>query len=204
MDDLGDWIDVVKKKMTSRKRAEESSTESRGPGATAASSANWGPGQVVDPSLAGSGAAAAAGGSSSGALAPASLSTWTWRAEHELPRWGQGSADPDLASVGQPATLTYPTLVDPTLACKTCGKKDHVRMLRHHPGGCGACEWTHGLDIDWRWTCCGKHQSFANKRKCAPNGAHETGCVFAPLCIKCFVCPCVRLIQARKEQEEDM
>ena len=53
-------------------------------------------------------------------------------------------------------------------------------------------------------TCCGRHESFSHGRRCAPAGSHATGCVEAPLCTACFVCPCVRLIAARKAQEEDM
>jgi hypothetical protein len=130
--------------------------------------------------------------------------SWTWVENHELPRWGQNSAD--LASVGLPGKLRYPTLVTPKLSCKKCGGRADVRLLRHHPGGCGAFEWTYGIDIDWRWTCCGKHESFQNvrgKRKCEPNGQHDTGCVEAPLCTACFTCPCVALIARCKQQEDD-
>ena len=139
---------------------------------------------------------------------------WTWKENHELPRWGQKSTD--LASIGQPAKLIYPTLVTKDLACKKCGKRDKVQLVQHHAGGCGAFEWTHGIDIDWRWTCCGKHESFANITqmkghmhqgnlyKCSPVGNHTTGCVTAPLCTACFVCPCASLIAARNRQMDEM
>ena len=113
--------------------------------------------------------------------------------------------DKDLAAVGLADELIYPTLVTPELVCKTCGRRDRVQMVRHHPGGCGAFAWTHGIDIDWRWTCCGKHESFSHEQLCRPTGSHpKTGCVEAPLCTACFVCPCKRLIKARKEQMDDM
>ena len=95
-------------------------------------------------------------------------------------------------------------LVTRDLACINCKKKDHVRLLRHHAGGCGAFEWTHGIDIDWRWTCCGKHENLGHGRVCSPAGSHQKGCVEAPLCTACFVCPCVQLVAARKAQEEEM
>ena len=108
-----------------------------------------------------------------------------------LPRWGRASED--LAAIGLPGTLEYPTLVTSDFACTSCGSAEHVSLVRHHPGGCGAFEWTHGIDIDWRWTCCGKHESFCSEIACRPSGSHpRTGCVEAPLCTACFACPCVR------------
>ena len=127
---------------------------------------------------------------------------WSWIEAHKLPQWGQDSDD--LAAIGQPATLCYPVLVTPALNCRVCGKREHVKMLRHHPGGCGAFEWTHGIDIDWRWTCCGKHENFAEVKSCSPIGHHKTGCVTAPYCMECFVCPCFSLIASRKRQVDDM
>lgn len=127
---------------------------------------------------------------------------WSWIEAHKLPQWGQDSDD--LAAIGQPATLCYPVLVTPALNCRVCGMREHVKMLRHHPGGCGAFEWTHGIDIDWRWTCCGKHENFAEVKSCSPTGHHKTGCVTAPYCMECFVCPCFSLIASRKRQVDDM
>lgn len=107
--------------------------------------------------------------------------------------------------MGLPETLTFPTLVTADLQCKKCGKRDAVQIVKHHPGGCGAFEWTHGLDIDWRWTCCGKHENFSHGQACKPGGSHpKTGCVEAPLCVKCFVCPCARLVAARQQQEGEL
>ena len=63
---------------------------------------------------------------------------WTYVKAHNLKRWGQGSDD--LAAIGLPAILSYATLVTPTLECKSCGKREHVQMAKHHPGGCGAFE----------------------------------------------------------------
>ena len=130
--------------------------------------------------------------------------SWRWRRQHELPRWGRHSTD--LASIGLGETLVFATLVTAGLECKACGLREHVTMVRHHPGGCGAFEWScHGIDIDWRWTCCGKHESFTHERLCQPTGSHpKTGCVEAPICVKCFVCPCAQLIASRKEQLDDM
>ena len=133
---------------------------------------------------------------------PGAILGWSWFEAHKLPRWGQGSDD--LAAIGQPETLCYPVLVTPASSCCVCGKREHVKMLRHHPGGCGAFEWTHGIDIDWRWTCCGKHENFAEVKSCSPTGHHKTGCVTAPYCMECFVCPCFSLIASRKRQVDEM
>lgn len=135
-----------------------------------------------------------------------SIGSWPWREQHELPCWGQNSGpDRDLASIGLDAVLTFPTLVTPELRCKTCGKREDLQMVRHHPGGCGAFEWTHGIDIDWRWTCCGKHESFCHERRCSPPGSHpKTGCIEAPICVKCFKCPCVDCIARRLMQLADL
>ena len=132
---------------------------------------------------------------------PKLLSEWNWKKNHQLPKWGQRSADRDLASFNQ--VLSYPTLVTSSLKCTKCGQRDHVKLLKHHPGKCGACEWTYGIDIDWLWQCCGKHEQLANAgpHKCNPYGQHlETGCVTAPLCTKCFKCPCVASICKRNNQ----
>lgn len=151
--------------------------------------------------------ASVAGTTTSGGDHVASSATmdWTWVAQHELPRWGEHSDD--LAAIGQPERLTYPTLVTPELACTQCDSRLHVQLLRHHPGDCGAFEWTHGIDIDWRWTCCGEHEDFANidtEYKCSPRGAHSSGCVVAPLCTACFRCPCAVQVSRRRMQEQDM
>ena len=145
--------------------------------------------------------AASADGSSSSNTMP-SINSWDWREQHELPCWGQLSGpNRDVASIGLPAMLTFPTLVTPELTCKTCGSRENVQMVRHHPGGCTAIESTHGVDIDWRWLCCGKHESFHHERRCSPPGSHPgTGCVEAPLCIQCFKCPCVDIIARRHWQ----
>ena len=133
------------------------------------------------------------------------IESWQWREHHELPRWGQNSADTDLASIGLSETLTFPTLVTAELKCKVCGRRDNVCMVKHHPGDCHAFEWTHGIDIDWGWTYCGKHEDFRREELCRPNGSHpETGCVEAPICIKCFKCPCASCIAARKRQFDEM
>ena len=171
-------------------------------GATSAVTANWGPGQVVDPGL----SSTAAGDASTSKVivtSDDSLANWVWRAQHELPRWG-GQSD-DLAAVGLPDKLVFSTFVTAELKCKQCGSRDSVQMLKHHPGGCGAFEWTHGIDIDWRWTCCGKHENFCHEKACTPTGSHpKTGCVQAPLCVACFVCPCAQLIATRKRDLIDM
>ena len=175
------------------------SHETVGQPASSSTSQFWGPGQIVDPNLSGEGGGSSGGGSA--ASAPKILG-WTYAPKHVLPRWGRGGDD--LAAVGLAEALEFDVLVTSSGACVRCGSTRHVRVQRHHPGGCGAFEWTHGLDIDWRWTCCGRHESFSHGRRCAPAGSHATGCVEAPLCTACFVCPCVRLIAARKAQEEDM
>ena len=93
-----------------------------------------------------------------------------------------------------------------SLNCRQCGSRDAVRWVRHHPGGCGAFETgASGLAIDWRWTCCGKHESLSHEKACSPPGSHpKTGCVEAPLCVACFVCPCAALIAERKQDLIDM
>lgn len=134
-----------------------------------------------------------------------SIESWNWREQHELPCWGQSSGpERDLASIGLDAVLTFPTLVTPELTCRTCGKRDKVQMVRHHPGGCSAFESVHGVDIDWRWLCCGEHESFHHGRPCSPSGSHPTtGCVVAPICIQCFKCPCLDCIARFKWQQGD-
>lgn len=137
---------------------------------------------------------------------PLTLATWQYVPEHVLPRWGQGDPDRDLASLSLPAEgLRYPVLVDRLLRCKVCRRREHVQFLRHHPGACGAFATSaNGIDCDWRWTCCGRHESLSHGRACQPSGGHAaTGCVEAPLCVACHRCPCVALIARREEQMEE-
>ena len=168
--------------------------------AASQSTENWGPARVVDPVLSST--------RDHGEIAPEvdadapTILGWQYKPRHLLPRWGRHSDD--LAAVALAETLEFAVLVRSDGACVSCGKTKDVTLVRHHPGGCGAYEWTHGIDIDWRWKCCGKHEKFGHGRRCAPVGSHETGCVEAPLCSKCFRCPCVQMIKRRKQQEHDM
>ncbi len=164
----------------------------------AATSSGWGPGRLVDPQP-----SARLVTCKEAADVPATFEGWEYRAEHVLPPWGKNSDD--LAAVHQPDDgLRFAVRVRPDFSCTSCGSRDHVRLIRYHPGSCGAFEWTHGIDIDWRWVCCGKHESLCHERACQPNGYHKTGCVEAPLCSACFTCPCVALIASRKQQLEDL
>ena len=83
------------------------------------------------------------------------------------------------------------------------GRAAALRVLRMHPGKASAFEWAHGLDVDWRWDCCGVHEAVGTAAACNPPGSHATGCVVMPTCTRCFECSCVRCRRKRREQEED-
>ena len=170
--------------------------EQSGAAASAATTELWGPGQVVDPTLV---ATQRASGLHDLELSSKPLPLARQYKPHVLPAWGKESLDLAVPR----GTQRFAALVRPNLACIKCGRRDDVRLLQHHPGSCGAFEWTYGIDIDWRWTCCGKHESFHHMRACQPTGFHKTGCVNAPLCSRCFKCPCAALIERRQEQEDN-
>ena len=173
--------------------------------ATSSSTQHWGPGQVVDPALSSESTTQNATNSScnpDNGTSHDKMDHWQWKEHHTLRKWG-GQRCMDMAATGLPDELIFKTLVTPELKCRRCGKQKNVLMLRHHPGGCGAYEWVYGIDVDWRWTCCGKHEDFSHLRKCDPNGSHSSGCVEAPVCVVCFSCPCGTMIEKRRKQDEE-
>ena len=126
-----------------------------------------------------------------------------WRARHRgmaivLKAWGRGSQDLAAMALGG-RRPKFELGVDEDGMCMCCKSKGHVVMMRTH-FGMGAFEWTHGVDIDWRATCCGKHVDLCDEKYCVPNGYHEDGCGVVPVCTRCRVCVCRVCIDRRKKQ----
>lgn len=106
-----------------------------------------------------------------GAKAAGNL-TQIYKAKLVLKAWGQKSDDV-YAPRGE-KYLEFDAVVDDKGKCKTCGSADNVDYLQYHPGKCSAYEWVYGVDIDWRWLCCGKHEDFRHEKYCEPNGFHKS------------------------------
>ena len=109
------------------------------------------------------------GGAGAGGQGPKAV---VYKAKLVLKAWGKHSDDV-YAPRGK-SVLEFDAVVDEKGKCKTCGLSDDVEYMQYHPGSCGAYEWVYGVDINWRWLCCGKHENLAHEKYCKPNGYHKS------------------------------